>query len=126
MIFEVVFGLVLLLVIGDAIYSFVTHKGMIWQKLLAVGKNSYTILWSRGLLMFGLGIDLAAQAADFLGAPGIATALNQYLDSKTLGSIMIGIAVVNEAARRRTLNKATDANNNIVVPAPTPPPAANN
>ncbi len=113
-IFDVVVVIIALYVIYDAVSSYIAATGTVWQRFLVVGKQSATILWSRALIVFGAMIDILSQLADFLGAPGVSTSLQQYLDAKTLAAIMIGTAVMTEYARRRTLRHATDANNNIV------------
>ena len=113
-IFDVVIVIIALYVIYDAVSSYASATGTVWQRFLAVGKHSATILWSRALIVFGVAVDILSQLADFLGAPGASISLQQYLDAKTLAGIMIGVAVITEYARRRTLRHATDANNNII------------
>src|SRR5712692_4313398 len=79
--------------------------GTLWQKLLAVGRHSATILWARFTVAVAALADGAVWVADFLGSPQVAGAMQAHLDPRTVAAVMVAVAVVSELARRRTLSK---------------------
>ncbi len=96
---------VLVYVVVDAVRSFVHATGTLWQKLLAVGRHSATILWARFTVAVAALADGAVWAADFLGSPQVAGAMQAHLDPRTVAAVMVAVAVVSELARRRTLRR---------------------
>jgi len=95
----------LLFVVFDSIRAWRSSSGTLWQRLLAIGKQSATVLWSRFCILVAVLADALIQLADFVGSPGVAGAIQQYLKPSTVAAIMVAVAVISEWARRRTLNK---------------------
>lgn len=77
--------------------------GSVWQRLLAAGKQSATILWQRIVVMLTGLIGGAAWIADLLNAPNVGTAINTYVKPQYVAILFVASAVITELARRRTL-----------------------
>lgn len=77
--------------------------GSQWERWLAAGRHSASVLWANFITVVGALLAGVAGLADLAGAPGISTAIQQYMDPQWVGIGMIAIAVVIEVARRRTL-----------------------
>lgn len=87
----------------DLVTSFYASSGTLWQRLLATGKQSATILWSRFVvLVTGLSGGLVL-LADYLNAPGVADAIKAVIQPQYVMILLIAIPLINEFARRRTL-----------------------
>ena len=90
------------LVIVDTIYQFVVATGSFRQRLWAAVRKSATIAWARFVVTIAATTDgLVWFVTDVLNSPGVAAAIQQYLDAKTVAFIMIAVALVSELARRR-------------------------
>ncbi|HEY1361496.1 MAG TPA: hypothetical protein VGF60_04580 [Xanthobacteraceae bacterium] len=89
----------------DAVRSFTRAAGSLWQRLLAVGKQSSTLLWQRFVVLVAGLADALAWAADLLGEPSVASALQAHLKPSTVAAVMVAVAIVSELARRRTLRR---------------------
>lgn len=103
----IVVDIVLAAIVGYFIYDFVvtfaTSTGTIWQRLLATGKQSATILWQRFVVIVtGLSGGLV-MLADYLNAPGVGDAIKSVIQPQYVAVFVIAIALISEIARRRTL-----------------------
>ena len=83
--------------------GFVSTPGNVWARLLAAGKGSATILWSRFLAIFAGTVALLGDFGSYVGAPGVADNIQHYVKPEYVPAFLVLIAVINEFARRRTL-----------------------
>ena len=81
------------------------------DKIKAWFKHSLTILWARLVALAGL---LLACGQSLLGDPNVTEAIQTALQPKFIPYYVIAIGLVTEIARRRTVNRATDASNQVV------------
>ena len=106
---QLIINLVLLvlfvLFLVDAIREYASTSGTTWERLLAVGKDSATILWTRFVGIVATGISSLVWIADALNAPQVASAMSTYGNPKVVASIILAVTIVGELARRRTLSK---------------------
>lgn len=90
------------------IYQFVKEyreaTGSIWERAVEACKDSATILWARFVAIVGAVALYLGDIANVLGAPGVSSAIQTYADPKVVGMVMIGVAVITEIARRRTID----------------------
>jgi len=78
-----------------------------WPKLKALCLHSATIAWSYLLMAVGSALQLIDAAGDALGDPSIKDQIAAAIgDARTVGRILLGIAIVNIIARARSLRKA--------------------
>lgn len=82
-----------------------------WDKIKAWFKNSATILWARIQVIVGAAV---AAALALLQNPDVTNALQSALQPKFIPYYVIAIGLVTELARRRTVAKPTDENNEVV------------
>lgn len=95
--------LIAALALGDLIYNYVKSTGTVWQRLLAAGKGTATILWARfAMIVTGISDALVALAT-FLNEPGVAPQIQAVLQPQYVAAFVIGTLVITEIARRRTL-----------------------
>jgi hypothetical protein len=87
----------------DAVRSYMGTTGTTWERLLAVGKQSATILWARFTVVVTAGTGGLAWVADVLNAPQVSSAITTYMSPRVVAVLMIGAALIAEIARRRTL-----------------------
>lgn len=90
-------------IVFDFLRAYIPAPGTIWQKLLAAGKASATILWARFVMLVGLASAGLVNLADFANAPGIADGIKAVMQPQYVAWLVFGIALVTELARRRTL-----------------------
>jgi hypothetical protein len=73
-----------------------------WDKIKASFKHSLTILWARIQVFAGIAVaSVMALASD----PSVSGALQSLLQPKFIPYYVIGIGIVTEIARRRTVGK---------------------
>lgn len=77
--------------------------GTIWQRLIAAGKGSATILWSRFVAVVTAGSVGLAELAEWLNAPGLKDAIQAYLKPDYVAAFTLFVVIITEVARRRTL-----------------------
>jgi len=78
-----------------------------WPKLKALCLHSATIAWSYLLMAVGSALQLIDAAGDALGDPSIKDQVTAAIsDARTVGRILLGIAIVNIIARARSLRRA--------------------
>src|ERR1700743_421621 len=98
-----------MLMIGWIVFTFVhawiTATGSFWQRTLAAGKNSATIVWAKVVLIAGGLVAVLDKIAHLFGDPSLATQIQQYVTPQIVSYVMMGIMAINVWARLRTLNK---------------------
>lgn len=77
--------------------------GSTWQRLLAAGKTTATILWSRFTILVTALSNSLVWLAGLLGAPGVEDAIKAALQPVYVAGFVVVIAIITELARRRTL-----------------------
>lgn len=92
------------------VYDFVTvfrsATGTTWQRILAAGKHTETILWARFVQLVGALSAFLAGSADWFNLPAVGDFIRTVLsDPVYVAGAFVGIAIVTEWARRY---KATD------------------
>ena len=89
---------------GFIVYDFTTRyraaTGSIWERMLAAGQGTETLLWARFVALVGAVSGLLVSAADYANAPGVATAIQQFLQPEYVAIGMVAIALITEWARR--------------------------
>ncbi len=89
--------------IYDGVQEFASKTGTVWERLLAAGKDSVTILWGRFVVIVsGLSGGLVV-LADYLNAPGVGDTIKSVIQPQYVMALTIGIGLISEFARRRTL-----------------------
>src|SRR5262249_52862972 len=106
---QAVLTLVLFAVVAVIAYSVVAQyraaTGTTWQRLAAAFKGSATILWARVVAFAGAGAGVLGGTADWLGAPGVKDAIQEFLKPEYVPFYILLIALVTELARRRTIRE---------------------
>lgn len=75
-----------------------------WDRLIIACRNSATMLWMKFCMILAGVVGNLDQIATFLGAPELSTFINTWIGNpKVIAAIMLGIAFVGAAARKRTL-----------------------
>ena len=88
----------------DLVSRYKTATGTTWQRILAAGHDSATMVWSKFLLVLAGIVANLDSLADLAGQPQV----KEYIDlavgnPKTVALIMLGISLVTMLARFRTL-----------------------
>lgn len=94
---------VLIGLVADAVHGYVTGTGNVWDKMLAVGKSSASIMSARVGMIGGFGLQAIVSLAEVIASPGVKAFVDQYINASAVGYTMIAAAVIAEIARRRTL-----------------------
>ena len=81
-----------------------------WNTVKAWFKNSVTILWAR---ILSLGGTLLAIMLPLFGDSSITGAVQSVLQPQYIPYYVIAIGLITELVRRRTVNQATDENNQV-------------
>ena len=97
----------LVYVVVDFVRAYRTASGTLWQRLLATGRHSATILWQRFTIALAGFADAVVWLADLLQAPGVAEPVRSVLAPQYVAVFVVAVAIVGELARRRTL-RASD------------------
>lgn len=99
-----VIGILLLVFLGLVIYSFIKKyretSGTVKERLISA-YGSLTILWQRFVTLIASGIGSLVWLADLLNAPGVASAIQTWMQPEYVALAMVLIAIVSELARRR-------------------------
>lgn len=95
-------GIVLALAM-DLVHGYWTGNGTVWEKMLAAGKSSASILAARVGMLGGAALSVVEQLADVIASPTVKSFIDQYMNAKAVGWTMIAAAFIAEMARRRTL-----------------------
>jgi hypothetical protein len=83
--------------------DFLGQKGTVTDRLIAAGKDSLTIAWSRFTIIVTTGASALAEFATYLGDPEVSDVIRELLQPQYVAVFLIGSAVITEWARRRTL-----------------------
>jgi hypothetical protein len=86
----------------DFVRSF-RASGTVWQRLLATGRQSATILWQRFTIALAAFTDALLWLAELLNAPGVVEPIKSVLQPQYVAVFVVAVAIVSELARRRTL-----------------------
>lgn len=105
---HVVFSFILLAVVSVYAYDFMqryrTSTATAWkQKLIDAFHGSATISVARVTAIIASLCDLIPMAADVFGATGVSSAIQGILPTGAVPYYMVGISMLTELARRRTL-----------------------
>lgn len=92
-------------IVYDFVMEFKAATGTTWERLLAAGKQTETILWARFVALVGCLTQLLVQGADWLNAPGVADSIRTVMKPEYVAVYIVAIAFVTEFARR---HNATD------------------
>lgn len=101
--FRIIAYTALVALAADFYLSYRKQEGTVWQKLLAAGKSSASILQARVAAIGGIALNGIVDIADIIGNPGLKAMIDQYINAPAVGWTMVGMAFVAEWARRRTL-----------------------
>jgi hypothetical protein len=89
--------------ISEFARDYIATTGSIGERLLAAGKGSATIVWSRFSAVVAALAGALSGLADWLNAPGVSEAIQSCLKPEWVALYVLGLALVSEFARRRTL-----------------------
>lgn len=78
-------------------------EGTVWERLLAGGRDSATILWGYLLYLAGAILDLIERMAVFLNMPEVTTFVNTHVPPKYVAGGMMVIGIITIAARLRSI-----------------------
>lgn len=91
-------------IVATGYAQFAKSSGTVWERLLAAGRDSATILWGKFCLVLAGIIGNLDSTADVLNLPEMKTFINSWVgDPKLIAGIMAAIAFVSILARKRTL-----------------------
>jgi hypothetical protein len=105
---HVVFSMILLGLLGVYGYDFVKRfyastEVTMKDKLIDAGHGSMTILVQRLVAVAACLCDLVPAVADVFGASGVSQSIQGILPTGAVPYYMVGISIITELARRRTL-----------------------
>ena len=83
--------------------DFKSEKGTTWQRVLAAGRGSATIVWMRLGVIFSALTSALVSAAGYFNLPEVQTALQKYMTPEAWLAVLAVFAVIGEIARRRSL-----------------------
>jgi hypothetical protein len=109
LVIDLVLFAALVYVVVDFIRAYKSASGTVWQRLLATGRHSATILWQRFTIALAGFADALVWLADLLQAPGVAEPIKSVLQPQYVAVFVVAVAVVGELARRRTLGPTAAA-----------------
>jgi hypothetical protein len=78
-------------------------QGTVWQRLLAAGEGSATILWQYLVIAAGALLDWSVRAADALNQPDVANFIQTNISATTAAKIIAVIGFITILARLRSL-----------------------
>jgi hypothetical protein len=105
LVIDLILFAVLAYVVVDFIRSYKVASGTLWQRLLATGGHSATILWQRFTIALVGSADAVVWLADLLQAPGVAEPVKSVLAPQYVAVFVVAVAIGGELARRRTLGR---------------------
>jgi hypothetical protein len=109
LVIDLVLFAALVYVVVDFIRAYKSASGTLWQRLLATGRHSATILWQRFTIALAGFADAVVWLADLLQAPGVAEPVRSVLAPQYVAVFVVAVAIVGELARRRTLGTSDQA-----------------
>ncbi len=90
-------------IIGTFAYCLATESGSIWQRILAAGRDSATIVWSKIIMAASAFVALLVDLANAMGDPQVAQWMKDHLTADRVAYITFAVMVVTVLARKRTL-----------------------
>lgn len=87
----------------DFVTSYLAAPGTVWERVLASGKGSATIVWARFVVLVSGASGGLVMLADYLNAPGVSDAIKSVVQPQYVMIMMVAIPLITEFARRRTL-----------------------
>lgn len=90
-------------VLYDGITRYRAASGSFWDRMIAVGKGTSTILVQRGVYLLSALMELLPQLLDLVGAPNVSASIQSILPSGGAPYYALGFAFLSELARHRTL-----------------------
>lgn len=103
-----VYYLVLLMLLNWVIYSFFHEyskaDGTGFERLVNAARGSATMLWSKFCIFVGSLASVAMGAADAFNMPEVKQQIQAYLTPEHTALLLIGVAVMTQWARSRTLS----------------------
>lgn len=105
LIIVLVFLAILGFTVADFLREFFKTSGSLGDRLMAAGKGSMTILWTRFCYLVGAVAGLLVTTADYFNAPGVADGIRQVMQPQYVALIGLAVAIITEMARRRTLSQ---------------------
>jgi hypothetical protein len=97
-------GALALYIIWQVVSAYRSATGTTWQRLLATGKQSATILWGKFSVVIAGLAGFLGDFADTLGAPGVKDTIQNALAKPVYVALfVVGISLVSMLARKRTL-----------------------
>jgi hypothetical protein len=99
------FFLGLLIVVGwHMVIQYRKATGSTWERLLAAGKESATILWGKFCMLLSGLIASLDSFADLINMPELKTYIEMALGNpKVVAGVMLALSAVSIYARKRTL-----------------------
>lgn len=78
--------------------------GTTWQRLVTAAESSATMLWAKFCAILAALVSQLDNIADIAGQPEAKTFIDSWIGNpKIIAAVMLGIAVITMAARKRTL-----------------------
>lgn len=105
---DIPIGLLVAYFVYDFVTSYARATGSTWQRILAAGDNSLTIVWQRLIVICSGLAGGAVTLADYLNAPGVGDAVKSALQPQYVLIFTIALAVISEFARRRNVSLTSD------------------
>jgi uncharacterized membrane protein YuzA (DUF378 family) len=97
-------SIAVILIVGyfvyDVVKAYCGAVGSLWSRLVAGMKTAAASMWTGFTVAVTAIVGLAAQTADLVNAPSVATALQTYGDPKYVAAVMITAAFLTELTRR--------------------------
>ena len=87
----------------DFVTSYLAATGTVWQRIIASGKGSLTIVWARFVVLISGASGGLVVLADYLNAPGVSDAIKTMVQPQYVMILLVAIPLITEFARRRTL-----------------------
>lgn len=107
MVFQVLFSLVSIAIVGVVLWRIVvaykSSAGSLWQRLLAGGHGSATILWQYAVMASAAFLGNVEKISNGLNLPEVQTFIHANLPPQYLAVVLIAVSVVTIIARVRTL-----------------------
>jgi hypothetical protein len=90
-------------IVHTFVRAYINGTGSFWQRTLAAGKDSATIVWSKLVILVGMIVPALDKVATSLGDPSLVSQFQQYLTPTTVGVGMTLVMALTIWARLRTL-----------------------
>lgn len=78
------------------------ESGSSWDRLKGLFRNSLTILWARFLTLSGVALTLIVS---YTSDPSVMTAIQQFIPAEYWPLVIIGVGLITELVRSRSLGE---------------------